>query len=84
MGQQDSDLDALYNALLNTAVVKRHYLAMEFNKIDNPEFNDPVYYPLSIMSAYGRNSIYTPQINNISMQMPSSPVLFDFNAITNV
>lgn len=61
--------------------VKRHYLSMEFNKINNPDFNDEKTYPLSLMSSYGRTNLYTPQINNISLRTPNYPVLYEWDIV---
>jgi FtsP/CotA-like multicopper oxidase with cupredoxin domain len=52
-------------------------MQQEFNKINNVEFQNPLYYPLTASS----KKIFTPQINNISMMMPSSPLLYQWNDI---
>ena len=69
---------------INTTNVKKYYLAMEFNKISNPEFNDEHYYSLSMLNELNRQQLYTPQINNISMHMPSVPLLYRWNEIPKV
>ena len=69
---------------INTTNVKKYYLAMEFNKISNPEFNDEHYYSLSMLNELNRQQLYTPQINNISMHMPSVPLLYRWSEIPKV
>ena len=61
--------------------VKRFYFGMEFNQINHPEYYDEQNYPLSWMYKYGRTSVYTPQINNISFMMPDSPPLFKWDQV---
>lgn len=56
---------------------KKFYFGMEFKKINNPEFNNPLLYPLKTMPL--NKQFYTPQINKISMHMPSSPPLTQYN-----
>ena len=75
-----------YRKILNVSEskLKRFYLSMEFNKINNPEFKDPIYYPLKWMTPNGRTSIFTPQINNISFMMPFSPPLFTWDQLPKV
>ena len=57
---------------------------MEFNKINNPEFNDELTYSLDMMSNFNRTSLYTPQINNISLHIPSSPILYNWDSTPKV
>ena len=57
---------------------------MDFNKINNPEFNNENLYPLSSMQSNKRVPLFTPQINNISMQMPSMPILYQWDQIPQV
>ena len=78
--------DALLAKLTsNATTVKRHYLAMEFNKINNHEFYDEKLYSLNTsIGKYRRSELYTPQINNISMQMPSTPILYRWHTIDQV
>ena len=54
-----------------------YFLLQEFNKINNLEFQNPIYNPLASTS----KKVFTPQINNISMMMPSSPLLYQWNDI---
>ncbi len=70
--------------LINTTNVKKYYLSMEFNRINNDEFMDPTLYPLNIVMQFKRTPLYTPQINNISMMMPSAPVLYNWKNIERV
>ena len=73
-----------YEKILNATDVKTHYLAMEFNKINNPEFNDEQTYSLNSMPLYSRNPLYTPQINNISLRVPEFPVLYEWDSVPKV
>ncbi len=59
----EADSDQEYRKILNSKDVKVHYLSMEVNKINNPEFNDEKFYPLHMMKPNLRQSYYTPQIN---------------------
>lgn len=68
----------------NNKTVKKHYLAMEFNKINNPEFYDEKLYSLGMIQSLQRLPLYTPQINNISMKMPHTPVLYEWNNMPKV
>ncbi|CAF0713230.1 unnamed protein product [Brachionus calyciflorus] len=61
--------------------IKKYYLAMEFNKINNPEFYDEKLYSLSKIQSFQRPPLYTPQINNISMKMPSIPLLYEWDSV---
>ena len=67
-----------YDGVVN----KKFYLSMEFNKIDNSEFENSLYYPLSAMPSNKR--LYTPQINNISMMMPPVPLLYQWDEVPKV
>ena len=42
---------------------------------------DPVLYPLQMTLAYNRAPFYTPQINHMSLMMPSTPVLYNWDQI---
>jgi hypothetical protein len=51
----------------------------------SPEFNDEHYYSLNqLVDKYKRQPLYTPQINNISMHLPSMPVLYEWDHIPKV
>ena len=57
---------------------------MEFNRINNTEYYSKKYYPLDMTSSYDRSVTNTPQINEISMHMPSSPVLYQWDKVPKV
>jgi hypothetical protein len=80
----DEDFQEDYNRVVNASRVKQHYLAMSFNQINNPEFNDEEKYPLALMSKYGRARFYTPQINNISFMAPNYPLLYKWDTVPRV
>jgi hypothetical protein len=80
----DDKANNLFLSKINTTNVKRFYLAMEFNKINNEEFYDEKLYSLSDILYYNRTPLYTPQINNISMMLPETPVLYKWNSIDRV
>lgn len=81
----DRDVLNIYSKSINsTRPVKKFYLAMEFNKINNPEFQDERLYSLSMFDHFKRTPLYTPQINNISMVMPSVPILYEWDAVPQV
>ena len=75
---------SLYLKKLNTTNVKKFYLGMEFNKINNEEYYNKELYSLNLTMSYKRAPIYTSQINHISMQMPSTPVLYQWDKIPKV
>lgn len=52
---------------------KKYYLAMDFNKIDNYHFHDMTYYPISAIEK--PLHLYLPQMNHVSLMLPSSPPL---------
>lgn len=79
------EIDEFYEKIFDkNQTVKKFYLAMEFNKINNPEFYDEKLYSLSMIENLNRLPLYTPQINNISMKMPSVPVLYEWDSIPKV
>jgi hypothetical protein len=57
---------------------------MDFNKINNEEFYDEKLYSLNDILNLTRLPLYTPQINDISMMMPHSPVLYKWDSIDRV
>jgi L-ascorbate oxidase len=57
---------------------------MDFNKINNEEFYDEKLYSLADILYYNRTPLYTPQINNISMMLPETAVLYKWNSINRV
>lgn len=81
---QDSETRAILQKIRSPKKLKKYYLAMEFNKINNPEFEDERLYSLDLLAQNNRAPLYTPQINNISMEMPSSPILYNWNKIPKV
>ena len=50
----DHDAEQILSAI-NTANVKRFYLVMEFNKINNEEVYNDEYYSLNLTMSLGRN-----------------------------
>ena len=57
---------------------------MDFNKINNEEFYNAEFYSLNFTMSLGRNPLYTPQINDISMHLPSTPILYHWDYIPKV
>ena len=56
------------------------FVGFDFRKINNPHYHHPQYYPLSKT----KNHLYTPQLNNISMEIPSSPPLYQMGDLPKV
>ena len=81
---QDSETRAILQKIRSPKKLKKYYLAMEFNKINNPEFEDERLYSLDLLAQNNRAPLYTPQINNISMEMPSSPILYNWHKVPKV
>jgi FtsP/CotA-like multicopper oxidase with cupredoxin domain len=84
--QYDDDNNSDYFKILNNKnkIIKKYYLSMEFNKINNPEFENEKYYSLNMLNDTNRQLLFTPQINNISMHMPSIPLLYKWDTISKV
>jgi hypothetical protein len=81
----DDKAAQMYEKIFDTTrPIKKHYLAMEFNRINNPEFQDERLYSLGMFDKFNRTPLYTPQINNISMIMPSIPVLYEWDKVPSV
>lgn len=80
----DQETDELLEMIKSPRNLKKFYFAMEFNKINNPEFQNEKLYSLAKLREYNRTLLYTPQINNISMEMPDTPVLYNWNKIPKV
>ena len=57
---------------------------MDFNKINNDEFYNEEFYSLNLTMSLGRNALYTPQINGISMHLPSTPILYNWDNMPKV
>jgi L-ascorbate oxidase len=83
--QYDDDNSDYFKILNNkNKIIKKYYLSMEFNKINNPEFENEKYYSLNMLNDTNRQLLFTPQINNISMHMPSIPLLYKWDTISKV
>jgi len=52
------------------------YLAYTFNDLNHSEFHDAEFY--SFADVIGKNALRTPQINNITMKAPMSPLLTQY------
>ena len=78
----DEDTQKFFETI-NTPNVKKFYLGMDFNKIDNEEFFKEEY-SLNFTMSFGRNPLYTPQINDISLHLPSTPILYHWDYIPKV
>ena len=79
----DEDTKQFFETI-NTTNVKKFYLGMDFNKINNDEFYNEEFYSLNLTLNLGRNPLYTPQINDISMQLPPMPILYNWDKIPKV
>lgn len=55
---------------------------MDFNKIDNYRFHDPLLYPISAVER--SKHLYLPQINYLSMILPPAPLLTQYKDIPQV
>nr|XP_022321018.1 oxidoreductase OpS5-like [Crassostrea virginica] len=58
---------------------KTIYMSMDFNKIDNYHFHDPLLYPISAVER--SKHLYLPQINYISNMLPPAPPLTQYKDI---
>ena len=83
-GIETHDTYDIYDKILNATNVKKHYMAFEFNKINNPEFHDEKLYSLDQSIKANRQQLFTPQINNISFHMPDRPVLYEWDSVPKV
>ena len=79
-----SQTDKNILAKIKTKNVKKFYLGMEFNAVNDTELYNTRLYPFNLVKASGRQVIYTPQINNISLMMPSTALLYNWNQIPKV
>ena len=61
---------------------KTIYMSMDFNKIDNYHFHDPLLYPISAVER--SKHLYLPQINYISNLLPPAPPLTQYKDIPQV
>lgn len=68
---------------------KKFYVAMDFNMVENPRYNDKRYYPLNtMMNRHGHGThgqhMMSPQLNHITFKLPSSPPLSQHSKQTEV
>jgi hypothetical protein len=56
-----------------------YYFGMDFNKVNNSHFYDPMYYPLSVVPR--SNHLYSPQLNGVSFSLPSVPPLSQYDDV---
>jgi hypothetical protein len=61
---------------------KKFYLSVDMIKINDDSMNNELLYPISAQTSF--EPTWIPLINNISMMMPSKPVLFDWDSIPKV
>ena len=54
---------------------RKIFLKIDMAKVDNPEFHHPSLYPL----IDSPKEFYSPQINDITFEMPDSPIIFGSN-----
>ncbi|XP_070537860.1 uncharacterized protein [Ptychodera flava] len=59
--------------ITSESVDRKIYLAMDFNKIDNPKFHHPDFYPISAVAV--NHHLYSTQVNDVSFKHASSPLL---------
>ncbi|XP_046632663.1 laccase-like [Daphnia pulicaria] len=78
-----AELKALANELTDWTREpdKKFFLAYDFYAVNNWHFHDSQYYP--ILGVGNNFRLYTPQINHISLRMPSSPPLSQFNSLAS-
>lgn len=57
----------------------KHYLEMDFKRIDNYHYQHPELYPINQIK--NAHHLFTTQINNISYINPSSPMLTQYNDV---
>ncbi|XP_038051142.1 laccase-1-like [Patiria miniata] len=67
----ESSLDTVYRTV---------YLGLDFEKVNNPIYNHPVYYPSHAVSR--RDRTYTTQINYVSFKPLASPPLTQYDDIS--
>ncbi|XP_033637829.1 laccase-4-like [Asterias rubens] len=56
-----------------------YYLGLDFNKVNNYNFHDPINYPIEDIER--SHHLYSPQINHLSFKFPPSPPLTQFEDI---
>ena len=64
--------------ILTAERVKKHYIALDFSEVNNPEYYDDQYYSIELATRYKRVGFFSPQLNGITLTMPSSPPIFDW------
>jgi len=57
----------------------KFFLGYDFNAVNSWEFHDKDHYP--IFGVQKDHQLFTPQINHMSLRLPSSPLLSQLNAI---
>lgn len=66
--------------------VRKFYMRLGYNRVENYHFLDPEYYPLSVMyeghTGDHMNHLFALQVNNITFKMPMSPVLSQFEDLS--
>ncbi|VDI01894.1 Hypothetical predicted protein [Mytilus galloprovincialis] len=67
---------------------KKFYIAMDFNMVENPYFQNSKYYSLNTMMnrhGHGKHSMHmlSPQLNHISFMVPPSPPLTQHSTIVD-
>lgn len=72
----------VHEKLKKKDVDKKIYIGMSFELVNNPELNSQLLYPVDEVQPIGR--YYMPQLNHISMHMPSAPLLYQMNSIKEV
>ena len=70
------------DGVLTSVPDKKFYLGMDFNKVDNFNFHNPDFYPLSFVER--SKHLYSPQMNRISSQRPPSPPLSQYDDVPQV
>ncbi|GFR63220.1 multicopper oxidase [Elysia marginata] len=58
---------------------KKFYLGMLFNQVNSLKYNNPDFYPLSVVVSNKR--VFSPQINFISSNLPDSPPLSQYDDV---
>ena len=61
---------------------KKFFFGMQYKFINNPEYHQPDYYPIETQPFDLR--FYTTQFNSISMIMPASPALSQWDDLPKV
>ena len=67
---------------MKTKPDKKFYVAMDFYRVDNYHFHDPDLYSMSKVAK--QMHLLSPQMNHISMTMPSAPPLTQYSDLNEV